>query len=583
MTRNVFLFTLFVTGASAAPMTYTITGIGSGSWNSQPFTEASFTFTFDSDTATIVHGTSCCSSADSSPAGTAATVSVAGFAPAALTGNQAIFLNRSEQTAGIWHFNSPDYLTVATPAFANDDLTSTIEPTAGTTFSYVTPLPLSTGGTLYFTSVHDVKYSQHPGSSGGLVTAVSVTPNDSSPALDETQTYNIVVGDTAGASDIGGVDFQVVKDYIYLPCWLYFNASANTLSVYNGVNNEWDGPVPIGSSGSVIDTSGCTLDTKAVTVSTSGNNLTLNLPVALKGYGDGSPSIVYVAAQNKENQGTNYAQMGTVTLPTPPPSEGFQLSVDPQSHAITPGGSADYKVTVTKISGPDQPITFSAKVMGSQYSTLSFTFDPATITGSGTTTMHVTTTPDASPGTYSLQITAQSPNASHTYGDYGGLILYIANAPPVVTLNPTSGAGSSAQFVITWQDGDNPTPVSNLNILIASQMDGRHACWIYWDRAAAPGLYLASDDGASWTGFSTGKLFPDVHPVSNSQCTIDAANVIYNDDPPVAGGNHLGHKSLLIPISFAPGFAGPKTTFVRAANVVGVDTGYQSLGTWTAQ
>jgi len=133
MTHRLLLFALFVTGASAAPMTYTISGIGSGSWNSQPFTEASFTLTFTSDTGTIVHGTSCCGGADSTPAGTSATVSVSGFEPAALTGNQAVFVNPSEQTAGIWHFDSPDYLTVATPAFANDDLTTTIAPTSGTT------------------------------------------------------------------------------------------------------------------------------------------------------------------------------------------------------------------------------------------------------------------------------------------------------------------------------------------------------------------------------------------------------------------------------------------------------------------
>src|SRR6185312_6208061 len=182
MTHRLLLFALLVTVASAAPITYTISGIGSGSWNSQPFTEASFTLTFSSDSSTVVHGTSCCAGADSTPAGTTATVSVSGFDPATLTGNQAIFFNRAEQTAGVWHFNSPDYLTVATPAFANDDLTTTIAPTGGTTFSYVTPLPLSTGGSLYFSSVHDVTYSQQPGNFSGRVSTISVTPKDSTPA-----------------------------------------------------------------------------------------------------------------------------------------------------------------------------------------------------------------------------------------------------------------------------------------------------------------------------------------------------------------------------------------------------------------
>jgi hypothetical protein len=32
-----------------------------------------------------------------------------------------------------------------------------------------------------------------------------------------------------------------------------------------------------------------------------------------------------------------------------------------------------------------------------------------------------------------------------------------------------------------------------------------------------------------------------------------------------------------------PKFGGGKTIFVRAANESGLDTGYQALGTWTAQ
>ena len=76
---------------------------------------------------------------------------------------------------------------------------------------------------------------------------------------------------------------------------------------------------------------------------------------------------------------------------------------------------------------------------------------------------------------------------------------------------------------------------------------------------------------------------PGTPSTSNSQCTIDGPHAKYFDDPPVAGGNHLGYKYLSVPISFAPGFAGGKTIFVRAANEAGLDTGYQALGAWMAQ
>ena len=96
-------------------------------------------------------------------------------------------------------------------------------------------------------------------------------------------------------------------------------------------------------------------------------------------------------------------------------------------------------------------------------------------------------------------------------------------------------------------------------------------------------MYLASDDASSWIPVQWGLLPPGTPSTSNSQCTIDGPHAKYFDDPPVAGGNHVGYKYLSIPISFAPAFAGGKTVFVRAANEAGLDTGYQALGTWTAQ
>src|SRR5947209_8265338 len=126
MIRPLFLLVAAAGLAAAAPMTYTLTGTGSGYWNSQPFTNASFTFTFTSDTSTIVHGAPCCGNPDSTPSGTAATVTVTGFSPAQLAGDQAIFLDRAGVTAGIWHFNSAQYVTVTNSVFSTDDLTTTI-------------------------------------------------------------------------------------------------------------------------------------------------------------------------------------------------------------------------------------------------------------------------------------------------------------------------------------------------------------------------------------------------------------------------------------------------------------------------
>jgi hypothetical protein len=169
-----------------------------------------------------------------------------------------------------------------------------------------------------------------------------------------------------------------------------------------------------------------------------------------------------------------------------------------------------------------------------------------------------------------------------SYSDKAYPHLYVADDPPVITLDPSSGAGSAANFILTWADRDNPTRVTNLNFLIAPTLDGRHACWIYWD--LYQGMFLSNDDGASWTGVPYGRsAYPTPTTTSNSQCTIDGTRAFYNDDPPRGGGNYLGYKYLDLPLSFSSAFAGAKTIYVRATNEAGFDSGYQPLGNWTVQ
>src|SRR6185503_13030125 len=153
----------------AGPNTYVIGGVGSGYWGTQPFTEASFTFTFTADTSTFVHSTPCCAPLYTTPSGTPASVNVSGFPAATLAGDQAIFVNNAASTAGIWHYNDPEYLTLTNRQFATNDLS--VSPggyiAQGIAYSYATPMALSTGGSLYFTSVHDAwLYAQRGAVSG---------------------------------------------------------------------------------------------------------------------------------------------------------------------------------------------------------------------------------------------------------------------------------------------------------------------------------------------------------------------------------------------------------------------------------
>jgi len=581
MLRPLFLLVAAAGLATSAPMTYTLTGTGTGYWNSQPFTDATFTFTFTSDTTTIVHGTSCCGNTDSTPSGTVATVTVTGFPPAQLAGDQAIFIDHAGETAGIWHFNSAQFATVTNAVFSTDDLTTTIPPNTvtGTAWSYATPFTLGTGGTLYFTSVQNVYYSQQPGSSGGQLSTVSVTPSSGTQMEFTTQTYTFVVGDTSGASDIGGVDIQF-RDKPAQPnaCWLYYNATNNTLAVNH--QNNWGAATPIGSGGSALTGDGCAVDTTAVTVRTSGNNFTLAIPMQPT-FADSNIWQIFVDAQSKENVDAGYSQLGTVTVQGSQESGTFSLFTSPANTVVyaRPGDTATFTVTMTDQNGFNEPVTFSATSTaetGASGNTtqLGFSFNPPTLTTSGSTTMTVMTPPNATPDGYILTVTGTSQTVTQTTNGYTDAFVQIQNGPPSVVLSPTTGSGTSQRFTLNFSG--SPTAVGNfpdsINLLIAPSLDGRNACWIYYNNDANgndPGagqIYLASDDGTSWT--SAGSAQAGFGTASNSQCTI---------------GPGFSVAPLTIPVKFNSGFAGTKTIYVEAVNGAGFDTGYQPLGGWTAQ
>ena len=580
MLRSLALLIAAAGLVSAAPMTYTLTGTGSGYWNSQPFSNATFTFTFSSDTSTIVHGTSCCGNTDSTPSGTTATVTVSGFSPTVLAGDQAIFIDHAGETAGIWHYNAAQYATVTNAVFSTDDLTTTIPPNtvSGTAWSYATPFTLGTGGTLYFTSIQNVFYSQQPGSSGTQVSTVSVTPSSGTQQEFTTQTYTFVVGDTSGAGDIGGVDIQF-RDKPNQPnaCWLFYNAGNNTIAVNHA--NNWGPLTPIGSGGSALTGDACSVDTTAISVSTSGNDLSLAIPIQMT-FADNNTWQIFVDAQSKENVDAGYSQLGTVTVQSPSESGTFSLSASPDSsHTVyaRPGSTASWTVTLTDENGFNEPVTFSASSESetrSNTTQLGFAFNPPTLAASGTTTMTVTIPDSATPDGYILTVTGTSQTVTQTTNGFTDGFLQVQNGPPNIVLSPTSGAGSSQNFTLNW--GTTPTATGNfpigVDMLIASSLSGQNACWVYYDNgndANAGTLWLASDDGSSWMSVATNSS-PAGNPASasNSQCTI---------------GPGVTTAPLTIPVTFKAGFAGTKTIYVEGFNGAGFDTGYQPLGGWTVQ
>ena len=89
----------------------------------------------------------------------------------------------------------------------------------------------------------------------------------------------------------------------------------------------------------------------------------------------------------------------------------FSVSATPASNGITPGSSANYTVNVSASSGFNSAVSFS--VSGLPTGT-SATFNPTSVTGSGSSTLTVSTTSSTPLGSYPLTISATSGSLVHT-------------------------------------------------------------------------------------------------------------------------------------------------------------------------
>lgn len=139
---------------------------------------------------------------------------------------------------------------------------------------------------------------------------------------------------------------------------------------------------------------------------------------------------------------------------------------------------------------------------------------------------------------------------------------------PTVSVNPASGSGSSQVFSFVASDTQGAGAISGMNLLINSAFTGSNGCWIFFDSASR--LYLASDDVSTWSPLDLGSAAT----VGNSQCSVSGAG-----SSRTASGNDL---TVNIAVTFRPAFAGAKSIFLRAFDSsTGLDSGYQSRGSWT--
>jgi hypothetical protein len=115
----------------------------------------------------------------------------------------------------------------------------------------------------------------------------------------------------------------------------------------------------------------------------------------------------------------------------------FAVSATPASNTVTPGSSANYTVNVTSTGGFSSQIGFTISGLPTGATA---SFNPTSVTGSGSSTLTVNTTSSTSLGTYPLTIAATSGNLVHTAS-----VNLVVSAAPDFTLSATPSSLSVAR------------------------------------------------------------------------------------------------------------------------------------------
>ncbi|HTD25182.1 MAG TPA: thaumatin family protein [Terriglobales bacterium] len=129
----------------------------------------------------------------------------------------------------------------------------------------------------------------------------------------------------------------------------------------------------------------------------------------------------------------------------------FTISATPSSQSVVQGNSTTYTVSVGALNGFTGTVSLGASGLPSGSNA---SFNPASISGSGTSTLTVTTATSTPAGNYTLTITGTSGSLSHP----ANVTLTVTGTPPQPPSNLTASTVSSSAINLGW----TPSPTSGV-------------------------------------------------------------------------------------------------------------------------
>jgi hypothetical protein len=382
---------------------------------------------------------------------------------------------------------------------------------------------------------------------------VTVIPSDLKTDGSKIVTFTFVAFDPAN-NHVGGFNVLFGDEY---DCWFDFGITG--ISVWN--NGKWTTEAA-SEPGPVLHGNNCDIDPLDVSAQYSNAGTLFKAFVRIRLGGAPGTHNIYLTAPSHDHPLNPYRKVGSWTVTPPAP---FTLKVTPADSFIRVGEDAKATVTVTGDPGFAGTVNLSLGAFPDG-SNLTGSFSPDSITGSGTATLTIHSTAQTPPGYDPVEIVAAASGGS---GERRfEFETFVDNAPPASDMLPVFwGYGSGGRFDFSVSDNGTAHEITGLNILFNSTVDGRNACWIWYD-ARTDYVWLANDDGLTWQSMP----LLNRNFLGNSQCTLDYPRIVRNEG---RSGNGI---FLEIRIIFSPAFGGLKNVYTRSSNFSGFESGYSLVG-----
>jgi glucose/arabinose dehydrogenase len=492
-----------------------------------------------------------------------------------------------------------------------DPVSGTVTPFA-TGIIYPVALAVSPTGDLYYLDrdqggLHRISYTLPL---PATVTADSVTPASGTGAA---QTFAFRYSNSSGAANFMTA-FALFSGMSGDSCLVHYDRMSNMLGLLNDAGTQYLSGRPGGSG--TLTTSRCTITLGSSSVALSGNTVTLNLAMTFAPAFAGAKTV-YLYGANTAGANSGWRSLGAWTVPAAAPGPAPVVTADSVVPSSGTGFSQTFALQASDTTGAGNLqmmfFWFTASPTASPASSCLAYYDrpsntlgllndaatqyargmagaSATISNSQCAIALGSTTAVTNGNSLTLNVPITFASA---FAGAKDVILYAANASgvnsgwpmrgtwtvpagpgpgpaPGVTADsilPASGSGPSQTFAMQFSDSSGAMNLSTAFVLFMGSGGG--SCLAYFHRMSNT-VGLLNDAGTQYISGMPGAA----GTLANSRCAIALAST-----SAMLSGNTL---TLNLATAFAAPFAGAMNIYLYAANAAGLNSGWQSRGTWTA-